>query len=116
MKRLKLDDISNAPALPTKEIELPEWDATVIVTGLTKADAVEINKLSEVDGVRDEVLFEKHLLQKGLKDPEFDTLEQVEEFYSKATPTIVDKVLIGIYRCMAWTKEDQANIADQFPE
>jgi hypothetical protein len=116
MKRLKLDDISNAPALPTKEVELPEWDATVIVTGLTKADAVEINKLSEVDGVRDEVLFEKHLLQKGLKDPEFDTLEQVEEFYSKATPTIVDKVLIGIYRCMAWTKEDQANIADQFPE
>jgi len=116
MKRLKLDDISNAPALPTKEVELPEWDATVIVTGLTKADAVEIKKLSEVDGVRDEVLFEKHLLQKGLKDPEFDTLEQVEEFYSKATPTIVDKVLIGIYRCMAWTKEDQANIADQFPE
>jgi hypothetical protein len=116
MKRLKLDDISNAPALPIKEVELPEWDATVIVTGLTKADAVEINKLSEVDGVRDEVLFEKHLLQKGLKDPEFDTLEQVEEFYSKATPTIVDKVLIGIYRCMAWTKEDQANIADQFPE
>jgi hypothetical protein len=116
MKRLKLDDISNAPALPIKEVELPEWDATVIVTGLTKADAVEINKLSEVDGVRDEVLFEKHLLQKGLKDPEFETLEQVEEFYSKATPTIVDKVLIGIYRCMAWTKEDQANIADQFPE
>ena len=116
MKRLKLDDISNAPALPIKEVELPEWDATVIVTGLTKADAVEINKLSEVDGVRDEVLFENHLLQKGLKDPEFDTLEQVEEFYSKATPTIVDKVLIGIYRCMAWTKEDQANIADQFPE
>jgi hypothetical protein len=116
MKRLKLDDISNAPALPIKEVELPEWDATVIVTGLTKADAVEINKLSEVDGVRDEVLFEKHLLQKGLKDPEFDTLEQVEEFYSKATPTIVDKVLIGIYRCMAWTKEDQATIADQFPE
>ncbi len=116
MKRLKLDDISNAPALPIKEVELPEWDATVIVTGLTKADAVEINKLSEDDGVRDEVLFEKHLLQKGLKDPEFDTLEQVEEFYSKATPTIVDKVLIGIYRCMAWTKEDQANIADQFPE
>ena len=116
MKRLKLDDISNAPALPIKEVELPEWDATVIVTGLTKADAVEINKLSEVDGVRDEVLFEKHLLQKGLKDPEFDTLEQVEEFYSKATPTIVDKVLIGIYRCMAWTKEDQANIADQFSE
>ena len=116
MKRLKLDDISNAPALPIKEVELPEWDATVIVTGLTKADAVEINKLSEVDGVRDEVLFEKHLLQKGLKDPEFVTLEQVEEFYSKATPTIVDKVLIGIYRCMAWTKEDQANIADQFPE
>ena len=116
MKRLKLDDISNAPALPTKEIEISEWDATVIVTGLTKADAVEINKLSEVDGARDEILFEKHLLLKGLKDPEFETLDQVEEFYSKATPTIVDKVLIGIYRCMAWTKEDQANIASEFPE
>ena len=116
MKRLKLDDISNAPALPEKEIEIPEWDATVIVTGITKADAVEVNKLSEVDGVRDEVLFEKHLLLKGLKDPEFESIEQIEEFYSKATPTIVDKVLIGIYRCMAWTKEDQANIADQFPE
>jgi hypothetical protein len=61
MKRLKLDDIYNAPALPIKEIEISEWDATVIVTGLTKADAVEINKLSEVDGTRDEILFEKHL-------------------------------------------------------
>jgi len=116
MKRLKLDDISNAPALPEKEIEIPEWDATVIVTGITKADAVEVNKLSEVDGVRDEVLFEKHLLLKGLKDPEFESIEQIEEFYSKATPTIVDKVLIGIYRCMAWTKGEQAKIADQFPE
>ena len=116
MKRLSLDDISKAPSLPEKEIEIPEWDASVLVTGLTKADAVEINELSEKDGVRDEVLFEKHLLLKGLKDPQFDNLEQVEEFYSKATPSIVDKVLIGIYRCMVWTKEDQANIASQFPE
>jgi len=116
MKRLSMDDISNAPSLPEKEIEIPEWDATVLVTGLTKADAVEINELSETDGIRDEVLFEKHLLLKGLKDPELDDLEQVEEFYSKATPSIVDKVLIGIYRCMAWTKEDQASIASEFPE
>ena len=116
MKRLKLDDISNFPALPKKEIEISEWDATVIVTGLTKADAVKINQLSEVDGVRDEVLFEKHLLLTGLKDPEFESLEQVEKFYAKATPNIVDKILMGIYRCMAWTKEDQASIADQFPE
>ena len=116
MKRLSMDDISNAPSLPEKEIEIPEWDATVLVTGLTKADAVEINELSETDGIRDEVLFEKHLLLKGLKDPQLDDLEQVEEFYSKATPSIVDTVLIGIYRCMAWTKEDQASIASEFPE
>jgi|TARA_R100001460_G_scaffold6819_2_gene17652 hypothetical protein len=116
MKRLSMDDISNAPSLPEKEIEIPEWDATVLVTGLTKADAVEINELSETDGIKDEVLFEKHLLLKGLKDPQLDDLKQVEEFYSKATPSIVDKVLIGIYRCMAWTKEDQASIASEFPE
>ena len=117
MKRLKFDDISKTPNLPEKEIELEQWDKTVLVTGLTKSDAVEINELSEnEDGVRDEVLFEKYLLLKGLKEPEFDTLDDVEEFYSKATPAIVDKILIGIYRCMAWTKEDQANIADQFPE
>jgi hypothetical protein len=116
MKRLTLDDISNAPSLPEKEVEIPEWDATVLVTGLTKADTVEINELSEVDGVRDEVLFEKHLLLKGLKEPQLDDLEQVEEFYSKATPAIIDKILIGVYRCMAWTKEDQASIASEFPE
>ncbi len=116
MKRLTLDDISNAPSLPEKEVEIPEWEATVLVTGLTKADTVEINELSEVDDVRDEVLFEKHLLLKGLKEPQLDDLDQVEEFYSKATPAIIDKILIGIYRCMAWTKEDQANIASEFPE
>ncbi len=116
MKRLTLDDISNAPSLPEKEVEIPEWDATVLVTGLTKADTVEINELSEVEGVRDEVLFEKHLLLKGLKEPQLDDLEQVEEFYSKATPAIIDKILIGVYRCMAWTKEDQASIASEFPE
>jgi hypothetical protein len=98
MKRLSLDDISNAPSLPEKEIEIEQWNATVLVTGLTKADAVEINKQSEKDGIRDEVLFEKLLLLKGLKEPK------------------LDKVLIGIYRCMAWTKEDQASIASQFPE
>ena len=116
MKRLTLDDISNAPSLPEKEVEIPEWDATVLVTGLTKADTVEINELSEVEGVRDEVLFEKHLLLKGLKEPQLDDLDQVEDFYSKATPAIIDKILIGVYRCMAWTKEDQASIASEFPE
>ena len=116
MKRLSLDDISNVPSLPEKEIEIEQWDASVLVTGLTKADAVEINEISEVEGVRDEVLFEKHLLLKGLKEPQLDNLEQVEDFYSKATPQIVDKILIGIYRCMAWTKEDQASIASEFPE
>jgi hypothetical protein len=116
MKRLTLDDISNAPSLPEREVEIPEWDATVLVTGLTKADTVEINELSEVEGVRDEVLFEKHLLLKGLKEPQLDDLDQVEEFYSKATPAIIDKILIGVYRCMAWTKEDQASIASEFPE
>ena len=40
MKRLKLDDIQNAPDLPTKEIELPEWEVSVVVQGLSKADAV----------------------------------------------------------------------------
>ena len=96
MKRLSLDDISNAPSLPEKEIEIEQWNATVLVTGLTKADAVEINKQSEKDGIRDEVLFEKLLLLKGLKEPKFDDLDQVEDFYSKATPSIVDKVLIEI--------------------
>ena len=95
MKRLTLDDISNAPSLPEKEIEIPEWDATVLVRGLTKADTVEINELSEIEGVRDEVLFEKHLLLKGLKEPQLDDLDQVEDFYSKATPAIIDKILIG---------------------
>ena len=116
MKRLSLDDISNVPSLPEKEIEIEQWNASVLVTGLTKADAVEINEISEVEGVRDEVLFEKHLLLKGLKEPQLDNLEQVEDFYSKATPQIVDKILIGIYRCMAWTKEDQREISEQFPE
>ena len=95
MKRLTLDDISKAPSLPEKEIEIPQWNATVLVTGLTKADTVEINELSEVDDVRDEVLFEKHLLLKGLKEPQLDDLDQVEEFYSKATPAIIDKILIN---------------------
>ena len=117
MKRLKLDDISNAPQLPEKEIELEMWDASVIVQGLTKADTVEINELSEnEDGVRDDVLFEKNLLLKGLKDPALESLDDVNKFYAKATPMVIDKILIGIYQCMAWTKEDQAEIADKFPE
>jgi hypothetical protein len=117
MKRLKLDDISNAPQLPEKEIELEMWEASVVVQGLTKADTVEINELSEnEDGVRNDVLFEKYLLLKGMKDPVLETIQDVDDFYAKATPMIIDKILLGIYRCMAWTKEDQAEIADKFPE
>ena len=47
MKRLKLEDISNPPALKEQEVELEQWNKTVIVQGLTKADTVEINELSE---------------------------------------------------------------------
>jgi hypothetical protein len=117
MKRLKLDDISNPPALKTQEVELKQWDKSVVVQGLTKADTVEINELSEnEDGIRDDVLFEKYLILKGMIDPELDSLEDVNNFYTKATPQLIDQILIGIYKCMAWTKEDQANIADQFRE
>ena len=117
MKRLKLEDISNPPALKEQEVELEMWNKSVIVTGLTKADTVEINELSEnEDGVRDDVLFEKYLLMKGMKDPELESLEDVEKFYSNATPQIIDQILLGVYKCMAWTKEDQASVAEQFPE
>mgnify|MGYP003110881948 FL=1 len=117
MKRLKLEDISNPPALKEQEVELEMWNKSVIVTGLTKADTVEINELSEnEDGVRDDVLFEKYLLMKGMKDPGLESLEDVEKFYSNATPQIIDQILLGVYKCMAWTKEDQASVAEQFPE
>ena len=43
MKRLKLEDISNPPALKTQEVELEQWNKSVVVQGLTKADTVEIN-------------------------------------------------------------------------
>lgn len=33
MKRLKIEDLSNTPSLPEKEIEIEEWDRSVIVTG-----------------------------------------------------------------------------------
>ena len=117
MKRLKLNDIQNAPDLPTKEIELPEWEVSVVVQGLSKADAVEINKIAEDEnGVRDDTQFEKELLMKGLKDPELESLSDVDKFYEKATPAMIDKMIMGIYQCMAWTKGEQADIAEQFPE
>jgi len=84
---------------------------------LTKADTVEINELSEDEnGIRNDVMFEKYLLLKGMKDPELESIEDVEKFYSKATPQIIDQILLGVYKCMAWTKEDQASVAEQFPE
>ena len=117
MKRLKLEDITNPPALKEQEVELQQWGKTVVVQGLTKADTVAINELSEDEnGIRDDVLVEKNLLLKGLKDPELDSLDDVERFYQNATSQVIDQILLGIYKCMAWTKEDQANIADKFPE
>ena len=53
---------------------------------------------------------------KGLKDPELDSIEDVDNFYSNATSQVIDQILLGIYKCMAWTKEDQAKLADKFPE
>ena len=42
--------------------------------------------------------------------------DDVEKFYSNATPQIIDQILLGVYKCMAWTKEDQASVAEQFQE
>ena len=81
MKRLKIEDISNAPSLPEKEIEIEEWDWSVIVTGLTKADSVQINELSTIDQTLKKLINSDgpSFLEVKIKNGTLDNLNRIKD-------------------------------------
>ena len=65
MDILDLNNLEKLPDVPIKEIEIPEWNARVIVKGLTKKMQVELARISNADD-KDAFDYQKALLKQVL--------------------------------------------------
>ena len=45
MKRLNDNDIQDLPDVPTKEIELKDWNVSILIQGITKAMQIELGAM-----------------------------------------------------------------------
>ena len=45
MKRLNVSDIQGLPDVPTKEIELKDWNVSIRIKGITKAMQIDLGAM-----------------------------------------------------------------------
>lgn len=95
MARLSVEQIVAADDLGQEEVEVPEWEGTVLIRGLGYAEWVDLRDASIVGGQQDEKLFSRLLLSTALVEPEV-TPEQADLLLAKSTPAvtkIADRIL-----------------------
>tara|TARA_B100000287_G_C20588778_1_gene763347 strand:+ start:293 stop:637 length:345 start_codon:yes stop_codon:yes gene_type:complete len=114
MATLSLDDIKNSIDLETQTIDVPEWNGSLEVKGLTKAEQVKIRKAQESENGLSTVEFEKMILIAGIVEPKVDE-KSIDVLYEKSA-TVVDRVLSTILNTSGLTEGVQQEIADEFQE
>jgi hypothetical protein len=95
MKRLSLEQIVAADDLGKEEIEMPEWDGTVVVRGLGYGEWVDLRDASTVNGQQDEKIFSRLLFAAAIVEPEI-TPEQADLLLNKSATAVnrlVEKIV-----------------------
>jgi len=111
MDILNIDNIKNLPDVPVKEIEIPEWNAKVIVKGLTKKMQIELARISQADD-KDAFDYQKALLKASLIEPKLDD-ETLEVLYDKDA-TVIDRIFIEIANLNGIGGDTQTEMSDEF--
>ena len=113
MDILNLENIDKLPDVPIKEIEIPEWNAKVIVKGLTKKMQIELARISNADD-KDAFDYQKALLKASVINPVLDD-DAIDKLYEKDA-SIIDKVFIEIADLNGIGGDIQAEMSDEFQE
>lgn len=113
MDILNLENIKNLPDVPVKEIEIPEWNAKVVVKGLTKKMQIELARISQADD-KDAFDYQKALLKASLMEPTLDD-ETLEILYEKDA-TVIDKIFVEIANLNGIGGDIQTEMSDEFQD
>lgn len=95
MGRLSVEQIVSADDLGKAEVEMPEWEGSVLIRGLGYGEWVDLRDASMVGGQQDEKVFSRLLLSAALVEPDV-TPEQADLLLAKSTPAVnrlVDHIL-----------------------
>ena len=93
MKRLKLEDINSLPNVPTKELEIKEWNVSIVIQGISKATQIELGRI--IDGEDTDAFdYQSQLLKACIVEPQL-TDEDVQNLYKKDSSTI-DNIFVEI--------------------
>lgn len=67
-----IDDILASVDVRTKEVDVPEWNCSLLVKGLTKRQQLDVRKKSQLqNGETDQSQVELHLFMAGVVEPQF---------------------------------------------
>jgi hypothetical protein len=87
MPILSVDEIIAAKDLGEKEIEIPEWDGSVVIRGLGYGEFVTIREKANVNGEQDERIFGRLLLAAAFIDPVL-TEDQADALFNKSSVAV----------------------------
>lgn len=113
MDILNLENIDKLPDVPIKEIEIPEWNAKVVVKGLTKKMQIELARISNADD-KDAFDYQKALLKASLIKPKLDD-DTLEVLYDKDA-SVIDKIFVEIANINGIGGETQTEMSDEFQD
>ena len=86
MKRLSKEGIKNLPDVPTKIVELPNWDVSIKIQGISKAMQIELGRIIDAEDT-DAFDYQRQLLKACVIEPELDD-ELINDLYKKDSSTI----------------------------
>jgi hypothetical protein len=113
---LTIDQIVKASKIEVEEFEVPEWDGTVMLRGVSKRDQQVIWK--EASGDSDDptdmntALLNKLLLQHGMVDPVVndDAFEKLSDGYAGT----LDKIVLKIMKISRFSDADLKAVQRKF--
>lgn len=112
MGKLSLDEIIRAPDIATKEIEVPEWNGSVIITTFSLARRDQLLKHSMVNGSVQNDLLVPNIIMHGIVDPIIDE-SRVAELKLKSF-RVLERIAREIMALNGMLQEDATQIERAF--
>jgi hypothetical protein len=114
MDILNINNLGNLPTVETKELEIKEWDAKIVIRGLTKKMQVDLARVSQ-DENADAFDYQKALLKVSVIDPKLDD-ESIDKLY-EFDAQVIDKIFIEISSLNGIGSEEvQTEMSEEFQE
>ena len=110
-KILNLDDIKSLPDVPTKTIDIPQWNVSIKVKGISKKMQIELGRL--INGEQTDAFdYQKALLKASVVEPELSD-ESIDELYEKDA-TVIDLIFAELNTLNGVGSEIESALAEDF--